>query len=416
MQVSADTGSDHEERGTAFALAEWVPPSKRIERIDVIEKGEGMFGCLRRPCKPVREERFIGCGWDFPPMEEQVEVLLLVQLEHKAEKREEADRLHLIGFWGLQSRLDCPDLLTYSRRSQLLHTAPASPGDPPAQALDSTGPSSPPVPSPVPSPDARSDPSTSDLDLPIALLQCEDGQALYSSSDELHVAALQAWSMKRALATYCCCENASKIVSDLHAMRHSDVTAGQQYWAHMMRKVTGAAFVIMPDDREGKMFFPNSLIKKGLRVEVLLLLNPHMDSFPSRGSHPDHRNIGKVTSPGQAKANPDHESQRRFSTRQPACILNQGRKKKSHHFFSTVLGSTDVPPATQKSPASRTPSAALKAPEQEQAASKKRSGRRFALCHHFVVWCAAEEENPGRRFRDYALLGAPPRCQHGIGA
>ncbi|CAA0813495.1 Mitochondrial import receptor subunit TOM40-1 [Striga hermonthica] len=44
MQVSADTGSDHEERGTAFALAEWVPPSKRIERIDVIEKGEGMFG------------------------------------------------------------------------------------------------------------------------------------------------------------------------------------------------------------------------------------------------------------------------------------------------------------------------------------------------------------------------------------
>lgn len=39
-----------------------------------------------RPCKPVREERFI--GWDFPPMEEQVEVLLLAQLEHKAEKRE----------------------------------------------------------------------------------------------------------------------------------------------------------------------------------------------------------------------------------------------------------------------------------------------------------------------------------------
>lgn len=33
---------------------------------------------------------------------------------------------------------------------------------------------------------------------------------------------------KRALATYCCCENASKIVSDLHAMRHSDVTAGQR--------------------------------------------------------------------------------------------------------------------------------------------------------------------------------------------
>ena len=32
MQVSADTGSDHEETGTAFALAEWVPPSKRIER------------------------------------------------------------------------------------------------------------------------------------------------------------------------------------------------------------------------------------------------------------------------------------------------------------------------------------------------------------------------------------------------
>lgn len=25
------------------------------------------------------------------------------------------------------------------------------------------------------------------------------------------------------------------------------------YWAHMMRKGTGAAFVIMPDDREGKM-------------------------------------------------------------------------------------------------------------------------------------------------------------------
>lgn len=26
-----------------------------------------------------------------------------------------------------------------------------------------------------------------------------------------------------------------------------------EYWAHMMRKGTGAAFVIMPDDREGKM-------------------------------------------------------------------------------------------------------------------------------------------------------------------
>lgn len=82
---------------------------------------------------------------------------------------------------------------------------------------------------------------------------------------------------------------------------------------------------------------------------------------------------------------------------------------KDHHFFSTVLGSTDgdskyegppnstgsltsafksrkpkgteftasAPPATLESPASQAPSAALKAPEQEQAASKKGSGRRF---------------------------------------
>lgn len=48
----------------------------------------------------------------------------------------------------------------------------------------------------------------------------------------------------------------------------------------------------------------NSQIKKELRVEVLLLLNPHMDSFPSGGSHPDHRNIGKVTSPGKSKPGP----------------------------------------------------------------------------------------------------------------
>jgi hypothetical protein len=91
--------------------------------------------------------------------------------------------------------------------------------------------------------------------------------------------------------------------------------------------------------------------------------------------------------------------------RMPACIPG----KKSHHFFSTVLGSTDgdskyegppnstgsltsafksrkpkgteftasAPPATLESPASQAPSAALKAPEQEQAASKKGSGRRF---------------------------------------
>lgn len=62
------------------------------------------------------------------------------------------------------------------------------------------------------------------------------------SSDELHVAALQAWylrealnlvydwstrSMKRALATYCCCENASKIVSDLISMRCGILTLRQ---------------------------------------------------------------------------------------------------------------------------------------------------------------------------------------------
>lgn len=101
--------------------------------------------------------------------------------------------------------------------------------------------------------------------------------------------------MKRALATYCCCENASKIVSDLISMRCGILTLRQGnvlraepsnphrfarqfcfdqfipapghdvkrvifnlselagYWAHMMRKGTGAAFVIMPDDREGKI-------------------------------------------------------------------------------------------------------------------------------------------------------------------
>ena len=46
-------------------------------------------------------------------------------------------------------------------------------------------------------------------------------------------------------------------------------------------------------------------------------------------------------SPAQAEANPDHERKERFRTRQPACIPRQGGKKKSHHFFSTVLGSTD---------------------------------------------------------------------------
>lgn len=104
--------------------------------------------------------------------------------------------------------------------------------------------------------------------------------------------------MKRALATYCCCENASKIVSDLISMRCGILTLRQGnvrasgrtvksppglqdnlvltnefrhpvttsikrvifnlselagYWAHMMRKGTGAPFVIMPDGREGKM-------------------------------------------------------------------------------------------------------------------------------------------------------------------
>lgn len=29
----------------------------------------------------------------------------------------------------------------------------------------------------------------------------------------------------------------------------------------------------------------------------------------------------------------------------------------------------------------------------------------FSLCHHFLVWCAAEDVYPGRRFLDYALLG-----------
>lgn len=29
----------------------------------------------------------------------------------------------------------------------------------------------------------------------------------------------------------------------------------------------------------------------------------------------------------------------------------------------------------------------------------------FSLCHHFLVWCAAEDVYPDRRFLDYALLG-----------
>ena len=74
----------------------------------------------------------------------------------------------------------------------------------------------------------------------------------------------------------------------------------------MMRKGTGAAFVIMPDDREGKMVLEyvrwwhqltfsyfskginklltfKALIKKGLGVEVLLLLNPL--SLTTEGFH-----------------------------------------------------------------------------------------------------------------------------------
>ena len=139
------------------------------------------------------------------------------------------------------------------------------------------------------------------------------------------MAALQAWStrsMKRALATYCCCENASKIVSDLHAMRHSDVTAGQRtcfgqnrqippglqdnlvltnefrhpvttsikrvifnlselagYWAHMMRKGTGAPFVIMPDGREGKMVLEYVRWWASTNVFLLLARNQQVIRF-----------------------------------------------------------------------------------------------------------------------------------------
>lgn len=74
-----------------------------------------------------------------------------------------------------------------------------------------------------------------------------------------------------------------------------------------------------------KLLTFKALIKKGLGVEVLLLLNPHMDPFPSRGSHPDHRNIGKVTSqqtrimkgkggsaPVSQHASPEREARPRF--------------------------------------------------------------------------------------------------------
>ena len=46
------------------------------------------------------------------------------------------------------------------------------------------------------------------------------------------------------------------------------------------------------------------MIKKELGVKVLFFLNLHIDPFLSRGSHPDHRNIRKVTNPGRSKLEP----------------------------------------------------------------------------------------------------------------
>lgn len=73
-------------------------------------------------------------------------------------------------------------------------------------------------------------------------------------SEELHVAALQAWylrealnlvydwstrSMKRALATYCCCENASRIVSDQISMRCGILTLRQGNFGQNRQIPTG---------------------------------------------------------------------------------------------------------------------------------------------------------------------------------
>ncbi|WJZ95750.1 hypothetical protein VitviT2T_014493 [Vitis vinifera] len=64
---------------------------------------------------------------------------------------------------------------------------------------------------------------------------------------------------------------------------------------------------------------------------------PTYGPIPEQGQPPRSSQHRK----GHQPANPDHERKGRFSTRQPACIPHQGGKKKSHHFFSTVLGSTD---------------------------------------------------------------------------
>ncbi|EEF27291.1 conserved hypothetical protein [Ricinus communis] len=130
---------------------------------------------------------------------------------------------------------------------------------------------------------------------------------------------------------------------------------------------------------------------------------------PSRSSQhrKGHQPRQKQTRTMKVKGGSAPVSQHAFSIREErrSPIISSAPSSAQRMVTRTSEFTASAPPATQKSPASRTPSAALKAPEQEQAASKKRSGRRFALCHHFVVWCAAEEENPGRRFRDYALLG-----------
>lgn len=44
-------------------------------------------------------------------------------------------------------------------------------------------------------------------------------------------------------------------------------------------------------------------------------------------------------SPAQAEAKPDHESKRRFSTRQPACILHQGREERRSPIISSAPSS-----------------------------------------------------------------------------
>lgn len=128
-----------------------------------------------------------------------------------------------------------------------------------------------------------------------------------------------------------------------NSFRHPVTTSSLTFrnWAHMMRKGTGAAFVRMPDDREGKMvleyvrWWTFSYLLQGIN-KLLTFKEQQLSDQERVGSRspppPEptyiwtHFRAWAATqiiatserSPARAEANPDHERKGGFSTRQPS--------------------------------------------------------------------------------------------------